>query len=918
MSVRFQLFGVFLLLLLIWKGFSQTGRKTEEAVQWFERAEINYNLDEPSTASDSLALTAYEKAIGLLLSNDPRNSIAGDAMIKRGNIFQGQRKLATAKKEYYRALNWFTQYGSDSLLFYQASLHLGSNFYFAYGIDSARYYLEQAAKLALTHDRYPDQDVLYNSLGALYFQSSNYPQAANYFEKARMLLDPAAPEFRETFNGFSNNIAICETAQGNYGEALSIYKPLIKDPYLGNRVLQNIGHLYYERNQPDSALFYFKQVQPASTNASVRMYHEMARIYLDKSQPDQVLQFIAKADSINRLLGESAREKAVSLVLQSRLLMTEGKYPDGLQLLDTAEAGINENSAPLVLFEIQELKGSLYQSIYEQTRQQEALKSGALVMLEAIRLASFIRSNYDNDEAKLFFNRSRDAIYKKAAEQVYNWYVQTKDPDALQAFFRLEEAYKGSILNDQLRLSRERSVAAPVRTPMMEKEFELRQTMAYYSSLLNTLPSGEEKSRIEKEMISTRVALSRLQRELNPVFARMDDSATVYPLTEFQQQLAGRQAVLSFLQTDSALFRFLITGKDLQLDRIPLTNEHRATVQEFVTALHQQQEGLRYQGNAPGYALYQLLLQPLEPALEKIESCTILTDGYLHLVPFEALPVTSNPDQYLLQKMKISYHLSFDQVKLNRIPMLQALEDSSWLSFAPFVEADERVRTTGLAALPFSASETRGREGAVNILKSAATKAKFLELGGSKKIVHIASHASANRTGEGDSWIKFYPGQPDSLLSYTLFLPEIYPLPMDKTELVILSACESANGILASGEGLLSLSRAFLYAGSNGVVASLWKSEDQVTAYLIRKFREAITAGKPVEAALQQAKEQLLADPAIPVQFKQPNYWAHLVYIGNCSPAANRNNLLWWVLGAVAAALVLFLYLRNRARSSAT
>jgi CHAT domain-containing protein len=155
-------------------------------------------------------------------------------------------------------------------------------------------------------------------------------------------------------------------------------------------------------------------------------------------------------------------------------------------------------------------------------------------------------------------------------------------------------------------------------------------------------------------------------------------------------------------------------------------------------------------------------------------------------------------------------------------------------------------------------------------------------------------------------------------MSYTLFLPEIYPLPMGQTELVILSACESANGILASGEGLLSLSRAFLYAGSNGVVASLWKSEDQVTAYLIRKFREAITAGKPVEAALQEAKEQLLADPAIPVQFKQPNYWAHLVYIGNCSPAANRNNLLWWVLGAVAAALVLFLYLRNRARSSAT
>lgn len=918
MSRRFQLFGVLLLLLLIWKGFSQSNRQTDEPVYWYQQAEKNYAAENPTGATDSIALAAYEKAIQLFLPTAPRNAKAGDAMIKRGNIFQGQRAFAKAQQEYHRAMDWFRSYGADSLLFYQASLHLGSNFYYTYTIDSARYYLEQAARLALNHADYPDQDVLYNSLGALYFQSSNFLQAANYFEKARMLLDPAAPEYRETFDGFSNNIAFCESALGNYEEALSIYRPLLKDAYIKNRVIQNIGHLYYEKNEPDSALTYFQQVVPNATNATVRMYQEMARIYLDKNQPDQSRGLLDKADSLNRLLGESPREKAVNLLLRSRLLVSNQNYPEALQYLEKAAAGINEDLAPLVLFEIQEQKSGIYLVRHKQTKATADLKAGALALLKAIRLASYIRSNYDNDEAKLFFNRSREAIYWKAAEAVYNWYAQTKEQEALESFFELEEAYKGSVLNDQLRQAKERSPINPGQSPLLAKEFELRQTLAYYSSLLNTLTDAEEKVRIEGELISTKVALSRVQQELNAGFNERSLEDSVYSLSVFQKRLAGKQAVLSFLQTDAALFRFLIRPGTIQLDRVPVTVGLREKVQHFISSLHSQQEGLRYQGNQDGYYLYQVLLQPLEGELKKLESCTILADGFLHLVPFEALPVTEATNRYLLQDLTFSYHLSFDQVYQQRKPAIANGKDNSWMSFAPYAEEDPLIRKTGLAVLPFSASETGKSDSELTIVKSEATKAAFLSLGGSKKILHIASHAAANREGNGDSWIKFYPEQPDSVLGYTLFLPEIYPLPLKNTELVILSACESASGIAASGEGLLSLSRAFLYAGSNGVIASLWKSEDLVTAYLIRKFREGISAGLPVERALQEAKLQLLSDPEVPVQFKQPNYWAHLVYIGNCSPAKSMATFFWWLLGGAGAVVLLVYFLRKRASSSSS
>jgi hypothetical protein len=73
-----------------------------------------------------------------------------------------------------------------------------------------------------------------------------------------------------------------------------------------------------------------------------------------------------------------------------------------------------------------------------------------------------------------------------------------------------------------------------------------------------------------------------------------------------------------------------------------------------------------------------------------------------------------------------------------------------------------------------------------------------------------------------------------------------------------------------------------------------------------------------VETALQEAKLQLLSDPEIPVQFKQPNYWAHLVYIGNSSPAKSITTFIWWLLAGAGALALTVYFLRKRASSSSS
>jgi CHAT domain-containing protein len=910
---------LFVPIFLIWNGFSQSIPAIEKARQLFQEAERFYNSENPTTLSDSLALSRYQQVIDLLAVQAPHLAIQGDAMIKRGNILQGQRQLDKAAAEYRNAMAWFDQSGKDSALYFQACLHLGSNFYNGFKIDSARFYLEKAASIAINRPSYPDLDVLYNSLGAMYFQSSNYLQAGNYFEKARMLLDSKADDYKETYNGFSNNIAICKAALNQYDEALNIYQPLLKDPYLKNRVLQNIGHLYFAKGNPDSALHRFNQVVPVQTNSTVRMYHEMARIYLDKKDQTKVLFYLDEAGKLNKAIGENPKERATNFLLRSRLAFAQSNYKDALGFIDTGLRGINENNAPLVVVELEELKADINFTMYEATNLPVYLEASVKDILKAIQTASNIRRTYDNDEAKLFFNNKQHQIYYKAAEMIYAWYATVNKPEALDAFFKVEEQYKGTVLNDQLLQSGQRARMGDENLAALQEEYELKQSMAYYSSLLNTLREEEEISRIEKEMVSTRVALSRLQNKLTELSDKDLAMDSVLTLAGFQKGLQKNLAVLSFLQTESGIFRFVITDTDRRLDRISLDGQFKENLQIYIDALHTQEEGVRFKGAAAGMFIYQRLLSPVEDLLKQAEKCTILADGYLHLLPFEALPVDATLGSYFLDNKMISYHMSFAQVENKRVPNVQGLADSAWLSFAPFQEADTNIRQTGLAVLPYSEEEAGTVDAPGSFVQTAATKENFLRYAGNKSILHIASHASANKEGNGNSWIKFYPVKPDSMLGYTLFLPEIYPLQLKNTELVILSACESANGMAASGEGLLSLSRAFLYAGSNGVLASLWKSEDQVTAYIIRSFRTELSQGKSVEAALQTAKQQFLRDPAIPVQFKQPNYWAHLVYIGNC--AEETAGLNWMVFGSLILVFMVvmgFVYFRNKSSSSFT
>src|SRR6266536_2870855 len=99
-----------------------------------------------------------------------------------------------------------------------------------------------------------------------------------------------------------------------------------------------------------------------------------------------------------------------------------------------------------------------------------------------------------------------------------------------------------------------------------------------------------------------------------------------------------------------------------------------------------------------------------------------------------------------------------------------------------------------------------------------------------------------------------------SLKSDLFELHEIYNLRLN-ADLVVLSACQTALGKEIRGEGLIGLTRGFMYAGATRVVASLWSVEDRATAELMKRFyRGMLTKGMRPAAALREAQISLLGE----------------------------------------------------------
>jgi CHAT domain-containing protein len=298
------------------------------------------------------------------------------------------------------------------------------------------------------------------------------------------------------------------------------------------------------------------------------------------------------------------------------------------------------------------------------------------------------------------------------------------------------------------------------------------------------------------------------------------------------------------------------------------------------------------------------VLQPLRPALGEATRLLISPDGDLNLVPFEAL--VDERGQYLIQRYAISYLTSGRDLLRMQAPPAN--------SHAPVVIADPFFGEPGtptLASLRLRGQPDRGDDAATTdsglyfaplgataaearaiktlfpdarlFLGRAATKATVQAVQ-APRLLHIASHgfflpeASTDHAPLLRSGIALAGANLTATVHHDGILTalEASGLNLWGTRLVTLSACDTGVGEVRNGEGVYGLRRAFVLAGAETLVMSLWPVSDYITREFMTTFYTGLRAGAGRGDALQQAKLRMLTRPGR----AHPYYWASFIESG--------------------------------------
>jgi CHAT domain-containing protein len=264
---------------------------------------------------------------------------------------------------------------------------------------------------------------------------------------------------------------------------------------------------------------------------------------------------------------------------------------------------------------------------------------------------------------------------------------------------------------------------------------------------------------------------------------------------------------------------------------------------------------------------YAALIEPLRSKIRK-ERLMIIPHGELHYVPFAAL-YDEKRKRYLVEDYPIACVPSASTIRFLR-------EKESPVGGVALVLGDPA--TTSQPRLPGAAREAQKVAAKLHTtakLGEEAQESLLYRLGGKVDLLHIAAHGTYDAASPLFSAIHLAEGHGEN---GQLNVDEIQSkLDLSGVNLVVLSACRSGIGSRSGGDEIVGLTRSILYAGSPGVIATLWNISDDATPLLIEKFYDHLLAGASAAEALRAAQVDMLRDP----NFADPRYWAAFFLAGD-------------------------------------
>jgi CHAT domain-containing protein/tetratricopeptide (TPR) repeat protein len=359
-------------------------------------------------------------------------------------------------------------------------------------------------------------------------------------------------------------------------------------------------------------------------------------------------------------------------------------------------------------------------------------------------------------------------------------------------------------------------------------------------------------------------------RSSDPEYALARSLTTPSP-EDLQRRLGADAAIIEYVAAEDTLAIFFITAHRLQATVVPAQRSDLASKVELLRDLVNREGANDWQ--RPAFSLRRALIDPLEKAgwLRGITRLYVVPHAALHYLPFGLLPTgVESGARTLVEDYAIAY-----------LPAAAALRR----------RADREAPSTLLAAAPevaklrYAKEEARAvseffpRQNEV-LIGTDATETAFKRDASRYRVIHIATHGYLNRLNPLFSSLAL---QADPANDGRLEVHEILDLRL-RSQLVTLSACDTALGSgyfaeVPAGEEFVGLTRAFLYAGSPAVLATLWQVNDRSTLDFMRSFYQQREA-RGAAIALAEAQRKMIHSGG---RYSHPYFWAPFVLVGPSS-----------------------------------
>jgi CHAT domain-containing protein/Tfp pilus assembly protein PilF len=803
---------------------------------------------------------------------------------------------------------------------------------------------------------------LYNNIANTYYQRGDFEKARLYYSNVINSMKEIIDERHPNLLIVNNNLAIIHYILGEYSQALKLfYESLELAEMPENRVLllRNLGKTLDAIGDIHKADSLFNVAVSESIDRFGNDHQETAVSYQSIGEFLQRNKMHSEAMSYFRgalkILEENYAIQKPTIghvkVLLAKSLSATGKIMEAETIFLEAISGFDPESEQSFVNADVRIKeaffglAGLYHMLSTCSMDTVVMKKSLVNYLAGLKVVEKLGMTIA-DESKLILNQENKRRMTEALAVCHELFAATGNSDYIDLAFELSSKAKGAVLLSSIRHNKALEFGGvPIEVTL--KENTLKEEISVvrkllYNEKLKKQPSQAQMGYLENKLFVLDKQYDSLIEHIGnqyPSYYRLKYQNNLISVQQVQQKLGSNELLLDYVLHDSLSFLIALTKDEKYFVRLEGLPDAEMALKELLNYLKPDFSALNRRDYEQyidvSYELYSFLIGPVKDLVSG-KQLVIIPDGILGYIPFEVL-LTKQPDSsevidyaglpYLIRTNSLSYVYSAtlrylvedDNKERQKGRVITFVPDYSVAHSLQIDNVDGEGHRQQLVALPYARAESKhvlsmveGRE----LKGSDASKQNFISYANEFDVLHLAMHTQINDNNPLYSRLVFHPIS-DSPDNFTLSTYELYNLKLNAS-LVVLSACNTGSGNLQQGEGIMSLSRGFIYSGVPSIVMTTWEVHDESGSRLMERFYYYLREGLGKDEALRLAKIDFLDNSN---RLKaHPYFWSSYVLIGNPDPIdlmpGSDDHILFYYLIPIGllSVMTLFIFLIKKRR----